>query len=149
MSSDVPAGWPRISSALFYDDAPAAIDWLGRAFGFVTRLKVEGDDGSIVHSELEYQDGLIMVGSTSRGTDGRKSPRAIDGVNTQSLFVYVKDVEAHYARAKAAGAKIAAELETKNYGDEHGVDRGYAAIDCEGHHWWFAQRTSTPKKQTA
>ena len=56
-----PPGWPRISSALFYDDAGQAIDWLCRAFGFEVRLRVEGDGGRIEHSELEYEGGLIMV----------------------------------------------------------------------------------------
>src|SRR5690606_37481574 len=65
-----PAGWPRISSAVFYDDAARAIDWLCAAFGFEVRLKVEGDGGRIEHSELTFGDGLIMVGSTG-GRSGR------------------------------------------------------------------------------
>ncbi len=38
-----PAGWPRISPALYYDDAAKAIDLLCDAFGFEVRLKVEGE----------------------------------------------------------------------------------------------------------
>jgi uncharacterized glyoxalase superfamily protein PhnB len=55
--------WPSVSSALFYEDAAAAIDWLCRAFGFEVRLKVEGEGGRIEHSELTFGNGLIMVGS--------------------------------------------------------------------------------------
>jgi uncharacterized glyoxalase superfamily protein PhnB len=143
---DAPEGWPRISSALFYDDAPKAIEWLGRAFGFEVRLKVEGEDGGIVHSELVFGDGLIMVASASRQPYW-KSPRSIGGANTQSLFMYVDDVEAHCARARAAGATIATEMKTADYGDEWWVDRNYEAVDVEGHHWWFAQRMSTAKKK--
>ena len=62
-----PAGWPRISSSLFYDDAAAAIDWLVRAFDFRLRLRIEGEGGRIEHSELTYGDGLIMVGEARRG----------------------------------------------------------------------------------
>ena len=51
-----PPGWPRISAALFYADPVAAIDWLCRAFGFEVRMKVEGPNGTIEHSELEYGD---------------------------------------------------------------------------------------------
>src|SRR5438477_1195335 len=98
------AGWPRISSALYYDEAAKAIDWLGRAFGFETRLKVEGDDRGIVHSELVFGDGVVMVASVSRG-ERRASPRSIGGVNTQSLFLYVDDVEAHCTRARGGGAR--------------------------------------------
>jgi uncharacterized glyoxalase superfamily protein PhnB len=141
-----PEGWPRISSALFYDEAGKAIDWLGRAFGFDTRLKVDGDDGGIVHSELVFGDGVVMVASVSRG-ERRASPRSIGGVNTQSLFVYVDDVEAHCARARGAGAKILSEPKTTDYGDEWWVDRGYEAEDLEGHRWYFAQRMSTAKRK--
>ena len=140
-----PEGWPRISSALFYEDAAKAIEWLGRAFGFETRLKVEGDDGGIVHSELVFGEGVVMVASVSRGPR-RASPRSLDGANTQSLFVYVDDVEAHCARARGAGAKILSEPKTTDYGEEWWVDRGYEAEDLEGHRWYFAQRMSTAKK---
>ena len=140
-----PEGWPRISSAVFYDDASAAIDWLGRAFGFETRLKVEGGDGGVVHSELVFGGGVVMVASATRNERWR-SPHSIGGANTQSLFAYVEEVEAHFARARAAGANIVTEPTTKDYGSEWGIDRNYQAEDPEGHRWWFAQRMSNPKK---
>jgi hypothetical protein len=55
-----PPGWPRISSSICYEDPAKAIDWLCNAFGFEVRLKVEGDDGSILHAELVFGEGLIM-----------------------------------------------------------------------------------------
>ena len=60
-----PRDWPRLSSSVFYQDAAAAIDWLCTAFGFEVRLKVEGDNGRIEHSELTYGEGLIMVAQES------------------------------------------------------------------------------------
>jgi len=149
MSKQTPPGWPRISSSVFYENAPAAIDWLCKAFGFNVRIKIEGDDGDIVHSELEYRDGLIMVGSTTTKKDTgphRKSPKQIGGVNTQALFMYVDDVEAHCARARAAGARIVTEIQTNDYGDEYWTDRSYGAEDLEGHHWWFAERVASGEK---
>jgi uncharacterized glyoxalase superfamily protein PhnB len=139
--------WPRISSALFYEDAPAAIDWLCRAFGFELRLKIEGEPGVIEHSELEYGGGLIMVGSTGRGA-GRAhcaSPRSLDDKNTQALCVYVDDIDAHHARAVAAGARIVSAPKIDDYGDEHGANRSYEAVDPEGHHWWFMRIERDPK----
>ena len=56
------------------------------------------------------------------------------------------DIEAHCARARAAGAKILSEPKTTDYGSDWWVDRGYEAEDLEGHHWYFAQRLSTAKK---
>lgn len=140
-----PPGWPRIASAVFYDDAAGAIDWLCDAFGFRVRMKVEGPGGRIEHSELELGDGLIMVGQTGgeRGGTWRRSPKAQDGACTQSLMAFVDDADAHCAHARAAGATITTEPATSDYGAEHWVDRGYEAIDREGHHWWFVQRVST------
>jgi len=138
--------WPSISSALFYEDAAAAIDWLCRAFGFEVRLKVEGEGGRIEHSELTFGNGLIMVGSV--GTDARvhcRSPRSLGGANTQALCLYVDDVDAHCERARAAGASIVREPRTDDYGEEHGANRGYEAVDPEGHHWWFMRVAREPQ----
>jgi uncharacterized glyoxalase superfamily protein PhnB len=140
-----PQGWPRVASALFYEDASQAIDWLCKAFGFRVRLRVDGPDGSIVHSELELADGLIMVGSAEIKRKRSRSPRALEGANTQSLMAYVDDVEAHCVHARAAGAKILMEPTTTDYGEEYWSDRGYECVDLEGHHWWFMQRLRTGK----
>jgi uncharacterized glyoxalase superfamily protein PhnB len=145
-----PPGWPRISPALFYDDAAAAIDWLSRVFGFEVRLKVEGEGGRIEHSELTFGDGLIMVGTAgenpSRPGKGHcRSPGSLGGANTQSLCVAVDDADAHCARARAAGAKILTEPETHDYGGDYWADRTYEAEDLEGHHWWFMQRVRNPE----
>jgi uncharacterized glyoxalase superfamily protein PhnB len=138
-----PAGWPRISPALFYDDASAAIEFLCRAFGFEVRLRVEGEGGRIEHSELVFGEGLIMVGSTGGKDTSRpllQSPRSTGGVNTQTLCVAVDDADAHCAHARAAGATIAVDPKTTDYGDDYWADRTYEAVDPEGHRWWFMQR---------
>ena len=140
-----PQGWPRLSSAVFYEDARAAIDWLCRAFGFEVRLKVEGENGRIEHSELVYGEGLIMVGQA--GANARRpdqtfptSPKTVGGANTQSLMLFVDDVDAHCSRARTAGAKIFAEPEVHDYGADYWTDKSYGAVNPEGHHWWFTQR---------
>src|SRR4051794_19612136 len=149
-----PEGWPRISASVFYQDAASAIDWLCRCFGFEVRLKVEGEGGRIEHSELTLGDGVVMVGSENGGSHHgaapipmlRKSPRSLGGAVTQALCVYVDDVEAHCQRARAAGAKIAEEPTTHDYGDDYWADRGYRAEDLEGHQWWFMQRLESKKR---
>src|SRR5262245_4592773 len=100
-----PQGWPRIAASVYYVDAPGAIDWLCRTFGFEVRLKVEGEGGRIEYSELVFGgEGLIMVGHEG-GKAGRdlplpaKSPRSVGGANTQILCVCVDDVDAHFKRA--------------------------------------------------
>jgi uncharacterized glyoxalase superfamily protein PhnB len=141
-----PKGWPRISSAVYYDDANAAIDWLCNAFGFELRLKVDGEGGRVVHSELVYGGGLVMVsqaGPHEKPDHEGASPDMLGGGNTQNMFVYVGDVAAHCARARAAGAMIVTEPEVSDYGDDHWADRGYECVDAGGHHWWFAERLRT------
>jgi len=139
-----PSGWPRISSAVYYQNPAAAIDWLCEAFGFEVRIKVQGNDGSIVHSELLFGEGLIMVSAAKKEDKPewgyRRSPRSIGGANTQNMMVYVDDVEAHCRRAREAGARIVAEPSTTDYGEGYWVDRGYEVEDLDGHHWWFYQR---------
>jgi uncharacterized glyoxalase superfamily protein PhnB len=152
-----PRGWPRFSSALVYRDAAAAIDWLCGAFGFEVHLKVEGENGRIVHSELDYGDGRIMVAqeepdstpdskpdskpdSTRTWRHALRSPLSVNGANTQTLMIYVDDAEAHYARACAHGARIVEALAVHDYGEDHWADRSYGAVDPEGHVWWISQR---------
>ena len=140
-----PAGWPRISSSLYARDATALIDWLCEAFDFELRLKVEGEGGRIEHSELSYGDGLVMVGSERTGAAAQRfatdmlSPLSAGG-NTQGMMIYVDDVDAHCARARAAGARIVAEPALHDYGDDYWADRSYGALDPEGHLWWITQR---------
>jgi uncharacterized glyoxalase superfamily protein PhnB len=138
-------GWPRISSAVYYERPGEAIDWLCKAFGFELRLKVEGDNGDIAHSELTYGDGVIMVGAKSEKYPWSRAPSQTGGVNTQTMMVYVDDLEAHVKRARAAGAQIVMEPETHDYGDEYWADRLYECVDIGGHHWWFSQRMKTGK----
>lgn len=142
-----PPRWPRASTSVFYEDAPAAIDWLCAAFSFELRLRIEGEGGAIEHSELEYGDAVVMVGSAGpAGGEGAalqwRSPRAAGGC-TQAVFIYVDDIDAHHDQAVAAGAQIFRALATSDYGEGYWSDRGYGCLDPEGHAWWFAQRLAT------
>lgn len=144
-----PPGWPRITPALWYDDANAAIDWLCRAFGFEVRMKVEGEGGRVEHSELVFGDGLVMVGEPRpEKFPQTRSPAQAGGANTMNLMVYVDDVDAHLERARAAGATILSEPKNTDYGEEYWEDRGYECRDLGGHHWWFYQRIRSPKPKS-
>lgn len=145
-----PADWPRLSSSLNYQDPAAAIDWLCEVFGFELKLKVEGEGGAVVHSELTFGgDALIMVSGESPahrpGAVHRKSPRSVGGGNTQNLMLFVDDVDAHCAHVRARGARVTTEPVTSDYGDAYWSDRSYEAEDLEGHRWWFVQRLRDPK----
>jgi uncharacterized glyoxalase superfamily protein PhnB len=144
-----PKDWPRFSSAVFYQDAAAAIPWLCNAFGFEVRLKVEGEGGRIEHSELTYGEGLIMVAQEDRQSTrdwkrSFRSPKSLDGAATQNIMLFVDEVDAHCAQARAAGARIIEEPATHDYGADYWTDRSYGALDLEGHLWWAVQRIRSP-----
>ena len=120
-----------------YVDAPAAIDWLCRAFGFEKHLVVPGEgEGVIAHAQLRYGNGMIMLGTAGKHGGGfdefMTTPSDIGGRETQSAYVIVEDPDAHHERAIAAGAEIVMPLEDKDYGG-----RGYSCRDFEGHVWSF------------
>jgi uncharacterized glyoxalase superfamily protein PhnB len=114
-----------------YENAPKAIDWLERAFGFQCQLRVPGPDGTIAHAELRLGNGMIMLGSSKDDDLGLTSPRSLARV-TQGIYVALEDIDAHYQRALAAGADIVRELADTEYGS-----REYLARDPEGHLWSF------------
>jgi len=147
-----PLGWPRLSASVYYDDPRTAIDWLCRAFGFEVRLLVEGEGGRVEHSELTMGGAMIMVGGTGIRDEGKapwqaymRSPKSINGYNTQALMLYIDDVDAHCAQARVHGAVVYRDPKDDDYGEDYWADRAYGAKDPEGHHWWFVQRLRSGK----
>ncbi len=114
---------------IFYRDVPAALDWLTRTFGFVEVMRHPNDRGGM-HGEMRMGDQLVMMGQGSREMGLSSATDA--GTATQGVFVYLADVDAHFERARAAGATIERGLEDLPYG------RSYSARDLEGHPWYFS-----------
>src|SRR4029077_594938 len=135
--------YPDVIPMIAYEDGPRAMDWLSTAFGFRERARMTGADGRLSHGEMEAGSGRIMLATQTEDDHGPKShrdsceqarkwssvPYIIDGV-----LVYVKDVSAHYQRARTAGATILSELEDSSDG------KRYRAEDLEGHRWMFIER---------
>ena len=122
-----------------YENGPAAMDWLVKAFGF-SELDRRVEDGRLTHGELDTGGGVVMLATPSIHYRGPKKhredcqiarswhdvPYIIDGV-----LVYIEDAAAHFERAKAAGATILSAL------DE---GKRYRVEDIEGHRWMFIQK---------
>ena len=116
-----------------YDDAPGMIDFLCDAFGFERNLVVPDGDGGVAHAQLTLGGGMIMLGSAREDDFGALVVTAkAAGVITSSPYVVVPDVDAHCARARAAGAEIVMAPADQDYGG-----RLYAARDPEGQLWNF------------
>lgn len=120
----------RFVPYLAYQDAPAAIEFLVKAFGFEEELRYPMPDGRVGHCELKLGGQSLYLASAYEEM-GFRSPQAFDGVHGQ-VYVRIDDVDGHFERAREAGATIAAEPV-----DEHG-SRMYRALDPEGHRWIFA-----------
>jgi uncharacterized glyoxalase superfamily protein PhnB len=105
---------------LHYPDVRAAVEWLGAAFGFRERLRIADH-----RAQLSVGAGSIVVAA---------SGAANAPPTGQSVMVRVRDVDAHCARARAAGARIVQEPSTFPYGE-----RQYSAVDAGGHTWTFSQ----------
>jgi uncharacterized glyoxalase superfamily protein PhnB len=118
--------------ALQYKDAKAAIEFLCNAFGFEKKAVYEAG-GLVAHAELTFGNGMVMLGSVKDSEYGKLLVRPTDaGGVTMSTYVIVDDVDAHFARAKTAGAQIVREPVTQDYGG-----RDYTCKDPEGHAWSF------------
>jgi uncharacterized glyoxalase superfamily protein PhnB len=127
MADKATIGVPNVFPCFRYEDAPKAIEWLNKAFGFEQQFVVPGENNTVAHAQLRLGSGMIMMGSG--GKPDPKNPWATERFGT---YVVVPDIEAHYARAKAAGAKIERPLADTEYGS-----REYSARDCDGHLWSF------------
>ncbi|POX38457.1 glyoxalase [Streptomyces sp. Ru73] len=120
---------PSICPTLLYRDPKAAIELLTTAFGFTRGALYEDETGTVLHAELSYGNGTVMLGAKGRAgvfaeTMGDAGPTGV--------YVVVGDVDAHHARARAAGAEILVPPTDQEYGS-----RDYMARDTEGNVWSF------------
>jgi uncharacterized glyoxalase superfamily protein PhnB len=119
---------------LQYRNASKAIEWLCQTFGFEKQLVIPLEDGSILHAQLRFGDGMIMLGSvleekTEFGCYIKQTDE-ISGFETQSSYIIVSDADEIYRRAIAAGAEIVIDIRDEDYGG-----RSFSCMDLEGHLW--------------
>ncbi|MGB7730263.1 MAG: VOC family protein [Candidatus Acidiferrum sp.] len=115
---------------LTYRDVDAAVAWLTRVFGFQEHYRYGSNPTS--GAQMHLGKAYIMV---NRPKDRTASPAQL-GSSTQSLTIFVENIEAHYANAKSQGAQIVEDLHETEYGEFQ-----YAATDLDGHHWLFSRHT--------
>ncbi len=144
MVQNPPEGNQRVIPYLAYADAPAAVEFLCRTYGFEAGVQMDMGGGVLGHAELHLDDNVVFL-ATAFDEIGLTSPRNLSAVHGQ-VMVYVDDVDEHYENAKAAGAEITEEITDQFYGD-----RSYRTVDPEGHQWVFTQhiRDVTPEELEA
>ncbi|WP_308637221.1 VOC family protein [Paenibacillus silvisoli] len=118
---------------LYYEHVEEALHFLIRTFGFTEYYRFALPDGRLHGAMLYRGEAWVMLKSLGRHC---ASPASL-GATTQSMMVFVDDVEAHYRHSQSAGAQIAEELIETEYGEKH-----YATLDIEGHLWQFAQHVN-------
>lgn len=134
---------PPVIPMLSYEDCSAAAAWLADAFGFREHERYADDQGRVTHVTLSLGEGVVMIGWPGPDYQSPKHhaetceaaarwlevPYVVDGV-----FAYVADVDAHFERAREAGARILSEPQDQEFGERH-----YRVEDLEGHRWMFMQ----------
>jgi uncharacterized glyoxalase superfamily protein PhnB len=139
----MPVARSALISGLSYRDPRAAIAWLEAAFGFELTMLIEDATGGVSHSEMSFENGAVMIGG--EWSADNLSPASLGGKNTQSIHINIEsDVDAHCARARAAGADVFAPPETQFYGD-----RVYRCRDPEGHIWTVGQTVKVVTREEA
>lgn len=123
-----PAG-PTIVPYFGYRDAAAALRWLAEAFGFEEKQAFAAPDGTVMHAEMAFGGGVVMIGTGEPPAGGDASATSPTG---HGIYVVVDDVDAHHGRAEAAGARIVYGPEDTEFGT-----RRYRALDLEGYEWSF------------
>ena len=114
---------------LVYEDVGKALDWLCNVFGFSERLRATNPGGVVMHAQLEIGDGAIMLGR--QGAEFR-APRPNEV--SQYVVIHIENVDEHYERSRAMGARILKEPANMPFGE-----RQYTVEDPGGHRWTFSQ----------
>ena len=122
---------PGIVPYFGYRDAAAAIAFLTDVLGFEILSRYDGPDGSVMHAELHLGDGVVMLGSSPAATDDEGLP------GPMGTYVVVDDVEAHHARAMAAGLEDRGGTLVYGPQDTEFGTRRYRLRDLEGFEWSF------------
>jgi uncharacterized glyoxalase superfamily protein PhnB len=118
-----------------YKDANAAVQFLTKALGFKEHFVYRDENNNVQHAELSLGNAMIMIGPERKGTDFGKltgTPADANGLNTQTAYFIIEEVDAHYKNAKSHGAEIVMDIKDEDYGG-----RGYSCKDPEGFIWNF------------
>ena len=127
-----------------YKDANAAVVFLTNAFGFNEHFVYRDENNLVHHAELSLGNAMVMIGPRRADSEFGKmtgTPAQANGLNTQTTYIIIDEVDEHYKKAKDAGAEIIRDIKDEDYGG-----RGYSCKDPEGYIWNFGSYNPFSKK---
>ena len=132
MTKPIPDGYHTLTPHLVVRGAADAIEFYRRAFGAEELFRMTGPDGrSVLHAEIRIGDSIVMISEEDPNWDCR-GPEALGGTPT-TLHLYVQNVDAAFARAVEAGARVRMPVADMFWGDRYGQ-----VVDPPGHVWSLA-----------
>lgn len=131
-----PKGFHSVTPSLTIKGAAEALDFYQRALGATELYRIAGEDGVIMHAEMQIGDAVVML-SDEFPNWGCLSPKTLGG-NGSSLMIYTEDSDALAERAVAAGAKLVQPVTNQFWGDRMGMIE-----DPYGHRWSLATCVET------
>jgi len=126
----IPQGFHSITTSLTCKNAAQAIELYKKAFGAVERSRMAGPDGRVMHAELQIGDSMLFLADEFPGMSAAPTAGAPP---SQSIYLYVENVDSVFTQALAAGCTEGMPLSDMFWGDRFGK-----VIDPFGHHWNLA-----------
>jgi PhnB protein len=127
----IPEGYHAITPYLSIRDATSALAFYAKAFGAKVVVRMDAPGGKIGHAEIKIGDSMVMLADESAEMEFT-SPQTRGGTSVL-LHLYVKDVDATFAQALKAGARVVRPVKDQFYGDRAG-----GIEDPFGHRWYIA-----------
>jgi PhnB protein len=129
----IPQGFHTITPGLACKNAAQAIELYKKAFGATEKSRMASPDGKIMHAELQIGDSMLFLADEFPGMSAAPTPGALP---SQSLYLYVEDVDSVFKQAIAAGCTEGMPVSDMFWGDRFGK-----VVDPFGHHWNLATHT--------
>jgi PhnB protein len=126
-----PEGYHTATAYLIVKGGANAIEFYKAAFGATELFRMPGPGGKVLHAEIKIGDSPIMLADEVPERDAR-SPQSYGGTPV-GMLLYVPDVDALFAQAIKAGAKVVMPVQDQFYGDRSGT-----LVDPFGHKWTLA-----------
>jgi len=138
----IPEGYHTMTACLTVQDAVRMVEFYKEAFGAKERYRMWTPDGKqVAHAEMQIGDSVFMLGNEMPGQECGGSPQTLGGTPV-GFYIYVKDVNAAFDQAVAAGATIKQPVQNMFWGDRIGT-----VTDPSGHSWTLATRVEEPSPE--